>query len=81
MSMLVSVSSAVQFLLLPLAGVISDTVGRKPLMIARGLSSTLFSLLVVVRPTFLTVCIRECSACTQCTAPSCVQTHYLYYHA
>jgi len=55
MSLLVSISSGIQFLVLPLCGVVSDTVGRKPVIVLRALISTIFPMLVVLRPSLVLV--------------------------
>jgi hypothetical protein len=59
MSRLVSLSAALQFVLLPLTGKVSDTVGRKPIMLVRYLCSGTFALLLALRPNYLTLCVAR----------------------
>lgn len=53
LAMVVSLSSACQFALLPLCGFISDNFGRKPIMIlCAALGRALFPLLICLRPSW-----------------------------
>ena len=47
-----SFSSAAEFLLLPICGAVSDSLGRKPVMLARALVSTVFPALIASFPSY-----------------------------
>jgi MFS family permease len=45
-------AAALQFVLLPATGALSDAFGRKPVMLARAAASTVFPLLMAARPSY-----------------------------
>lgn len=62
MSMLVGVSAAMQVLLLPLFGKLSDSAGRKPIILGRAAFSLVAAALLAARPSYLLLSVwRTCS--------------------
>lgn len=52
MSLIASISNLGQFLILPIMGALSDKFGRKPIMVARSLSSAVFPTMVAFFPSY-----------------------------
>eukprot|EP01048_Picozoa_sp_COSAG05_P019494 COSAG05_NODE_3069_length_2359_cov_2.105310_1_plen_266_part_00 len=52
MSAISSVSGVAQFFLLPMCGALSDVVGRRAVLMTRGLVSTVFTLMMALRPSY-----------------------------
>ena len=52
MSFVMTASSTMQFFTLPLAGALSDRFGRKPLLLARQLSTSLMNCMLALRPSY-----------------------------
>jgi len=62
MSLLVGVSAAILVLILPLCGKISDSAGRKPIIVGRATFSLVVGALLAARPSYLLLCVwRTCS--------------------
>ena len=59
MSTIITISAAGQFLLLPLCGKLCDTVGRRPVLMARGVCTTIFPLALALRPSYPIFCIAR----------------------